>query len=66
AALRTFRHFSSNQGFKYLYVPAQRCIPIGQLLCLHTNSSHVLNVYYLGRYLVILFTMIVDRSSIHS
>ncbi|KAL4213045.1 hypothetical protein AB4K20DRAFT_2005006 [Rhizopus microsporus] len=58
AAARTFSPPSANQGFKYLYVPVQRRIPIIQLRNrirrLYINNSHVLNIHYPDRHLVTL------------
>ena len=58
AAARTFSPSSANQGFKYLYVPVQRRIPISQLRNrirrLHINSSHVLDIHYPDHHLVAL------------
>ncbi|CEG80174.1 hypothetical protein RMATCC62417_14544 [Rhizopus microsporus] len=58
AAVRTFSPPSSNQGFKYLYVPVQRRIPISQLHSrlrrLHINSSRALDIHYPDHHLVVL------------
>ncbi|ORE10236.1 hypothetical protein BCV72DRAFT_199935, partial [Rhizopus microsporus var. microsporus] len=58
AAAHTFSPPSSNQGFKYLYVPVQRRIPISQLRSrlrrLHINNSRVLDIHFPDRHLVAL------------
>ncbi|PHZ10064.1 uncharacterized protein RHIMIDRAFT_240173 [Rhizopus microsporus ATCC 52813] len=58
ATARTFSLPSSNQSFKYLYVPVQRRIPISQLRSrlrrLHINSSRILDIHYPDRHFVAL------------
>ncbi|ORE11154.1 hypothetical protein BCV72DRAFT_253953 [Rhizopus microsporus var. microsporus] len=58
ATARTFSLPSSNQSFKYLYVPVQRRIPINQLRSrlrrLHINSSRILDIHYPDRHFVAL------------
>ncbi|KAG1596801.1 hypothetical protein G6F47_007878 [Rhizopus delemar] len=58
AAARTFSPPSTNQGFKYLYLPIQRRLPIRQIRSLlrrlHINSNRVLDIHYPDRHLVAL------------
>ncbi|KAL4206396.1 hypothetical protein AB4K20DRAFT_1998931 [Rhizopus microsporus] len=58
AAARTFSSPSANQGFKYLYAPVQRRIPISQLRnrlrCLYINSIRALDIHYPDHHLVVL------------
>ncbi|KAG1545579.1 hypothetical protein G6F45_013631 [Rhizopus arrhizus] len=55
AAARTFSPPSTNQGFKYLYLPIQRRLPIRQIRSLlrrlHINSNRVLDIHYPDRHL---------------
>ncbi|CEG74418.1 hypothetical protein RMATCC62417_09642 [Rhizopus microsporus] len=70
AVARTFSLPSSNQSFKYLYVPAQRRIPISQLRSrlrrLHINSSRVLGIHYPNHHLVALLLHNDYESELHS
>ncbi|KAG1046887.1 hypothetical protein G6F43_010643 [Rhizopus delemar] len=60
AAARTFSPPSTNQGFKYLYLSIQRCLPIHQIRSLlrrsHINSGRVLDIHYPDHHLVALLT----------
>ncbi|KAG1182450.1 hypothetical protein G6F36_009180 [Rhizopus arrhizus] len=44
---------SANQGFKYLYIPVQRRLPISQLharlYILHINRNRIHNIHYTDR-----------------
>ncbi|PHZ07319.1 uncharacterized protein RHIMIDRAFT_275067 [Rhizopus microsporus ATCC 52813] len=58
AAARTFSVRSANHGYKFLYLPLRRRLPIGQLRSrlrqLSINTRRVLSIHYPDRHLVAL------------
>ncbi|RCH88818.1 hypothetical protein CU097_010597 [Rhizopus azygosporus] len=58
AAARTFSVLSANHGYKFLYLPLRRRLPIGQLRSrlrqLNINTRRILSIHYPDRHLVAL------------